>query len=262
MTHTSTLAARPPHARTYERTYRLRMEDVAPDMSVRHDALARLLQNIAMDMIDESDWGQTNPFWIVRRNVIDVLEPITWPGDVHIERWCEATSSRWVGMRQRLTGIPTATGFADADRPTGLVETSSFCINVTRDGTPSRIDDESIEDWNTDVTETRLKWKSMNPASPDQVPDADIDYSTFALRTTDFDALGHMNNVAYWHAVHAVLEGRPGLSAAPHRAVVEYLRPITPRTAATIATTDYEDGIALWFIVDDVVTTSVTVTPL
>lgn len=262
MPQTSTLADRQPRARTYERTYRLRMEDVTPDMSVRHDAIARLLQNIAMDMIDESAWGKTNPFWIVRRNVIDVIEPITWPGDVHIERWCEATSSRWVGMRQRLTGIPSATGFADADRPTGLVETSSFCINVTREGRPSRIDDETMDDWNTDVTETRLKWKSMAPASPDDVPDATVDYTSFALRTTDFDAYGHMNNVAYWHAVHPVLQHRPELTAAPHRAVIEYLRPITPRDDVTIAAADYEGGIALWFIVDNVVTTSVTVTPL
>ncbi|MCF8588163.1 acyl-ACP thioesterase domain-containing protein [Gordonia liuliyuniae] len=261
MPHTSTLAARPPQARTYERTYRLRMEDVTPAMDVRHDAIARLLQNIAMDMIDESAWGKKNPFWIVRRNVIDVLEPITWPGDVHIERWCEATSSRWVGMRQRLTGVPSATGFADADRPAGLIETSSFCINVTREGRPSRIDDETIDDWNGDVTETRLKWKSMTPASPDAVTDAP-EYTSFALRTTDFDAYGHMNNVAYWHAVHAVLARFPGLAAAPHRAVIEYLRPITPRDEATIATADYDGGLALWFIVDDVVTTSVTVTPL
>ncbi|GAA4641873.1 acyl-ACP thioesterase domain-containing protein [Gordonia humi] len=261
MPHTSALADKPAQARTYERTYRLRMEDVNPAMGVRLDAVARLLQNIAMDMIDESAWGATNPFWIVRRNVIDVLEPITWPGDVHVERWCEATSSRWVGMRQRLTGTPTATGFADADRPTGRVETSSFCINVTRDGRPSRIDDDVLADWNRDVTDVRYKWKAMAPATPDDI-DGPPATRSFALRTTDFDAFGHMNNVAYWHAVDAALADRPTLTAQPHRAVIEYLRPITPREEATVVTKPYAGGLALWFVVDDQVTTAVTVTPL
>lgn len=261
MASTSTLTAQPTHARTFERTYRLRMEDVNPAMGVRLDALARLLQNVAMDMIDESEWGATNPFWIVRRNVIDVIEPITWPGDAHVERWCEATSSRWVGMRQRLTGTPSATGFADADRPTGLVETSSFCINVTRDGRPSRIDDDVLEDWNRDVADTRYKWKSMAPATPDHV-DGPATTRSFALRTTDFDAYGHMNNVAYWYAVDAALADFPGLTDAPHRAVIEYLKPITPREDATIVTKPYDGGLALWFVVDDQVTTAVTVTPL
>ena len=57
--------------------------------------MARYLQDIANDNADAAGFGKTDPFWIVRRTIIDVIRPFSWPGTVYAERWCGAASTRW-----------------------------------------------------------------------------------------------------------------------------------------------------------------------
>src|SRR3546814_12448042 len=62
----------------------------------------------------------TDPTWIVRRTVIDVIRPVVWPDHVHLERWCSSMSTRWTNMRTRIT----------SERG-GLIETEGFWINLS-----------------------------------------------------------------------------------------------------------------------------------
>ncbi|MBE7194478.1 MAG: acyl-ACP thioesterase, partial [Gordonia polyisoprenivorans] len=73
-------------ARYYEASYRVRTGDVDQQMRVRLDGTARYLQDIANDNIEATDFHDSDPFWIVRRTVIDVIEPITWPATVTLQR--------------------------------------------------------------------------------------------------------------------------------------------------------------------------------
>ncbi|WLP90782.1 acyl-ACP thioesterase domain-containing protein [Gordonia sp. NB41Y] len=247
-----------PTAHPFDVTYRVRIDDCDPTMTVTLAGVARYLQDIAMDMIDQSPFGATNPFWILRRNIIDVIEPITWPGDVDITRWCSASSTRWVDMRQRITGTPAQTPFNPDVRPNGHIETESFCINVTRDGRPARITDDMLEDLNSGVTETRLRWHSMNPTD---VPD-DAATALFPLRAADFDMFEHMNNAAYWHAVESQLTDHRDLLPRPHRAVIEYLKPVPIIDHVTIRSATTDHGVSLWIFSDQVLCTTVTITAL
>jgi acyl-ACP thioesterase len=254
------LADRPATAGHFEASYRVRAGDVDQEMRLRLDGVARYLQDVAHDNLDATDFAHTDPFWIVRRTIIDVIEPISWPGMVTAQRWCGALSTRWANMRVRITADHETNRLNPDDRHGGLIETEAFWINVNDQGLPARISDGGFEMLSSMTDEHRLRWKTMHPAP---LPDADevgapLDRS-HVLRSTDFDPLRHLNNAAYWAAVEDELTEHPDLTHAPHRAVIEYLRPITPGAEMTLRRRRVGDTLLMWMIVDDQVAATLSV---
>jgi acyl-ACP thioesterase len=254
---TPALEERLERARFFEATYRVRTGDVDQQMRVRLDGTARYLQDIANDNIEATDFHDSDPFWIVRRTVIDVIEPITWPATVTLQRWCAALSTRWTNMRVRITAEHETNRFNPEMRPPGLIETEAFWINVNDKGMPSRITDEAFDMLAAMTDEHRLRWKTMHPTP---LPEDDGTDREHILRSTDFDPFRHLNNAAYWEAVEDELLDHTDIVDAPHRAVIEYLRPITPGVSITLRRRRIGDELLMWMIVDDQVAATVSVT--
>lgn len=243
------LAERKDGARFFAEDYRVRTGDVDQEMRVRLDGLARYLQDVANDNIAPLKFAQSDPFWIVRRTVIDVLEPITWPADFHAERWCGALSTRWTDMRVRLVSKSETNRFNPEPRPNGHIETVAFWINVTDQGMPSRISDDGFEMLSEMTDEHRLRWSSMNPAQPPSPDELELPDREHVLRITDFDPFKHLNNAAYLEAIEDELVDHPDLLDVPHRLVIEYLRPITPGTPITLRRKRIEDCLYVWMLI-------------
>lgn len=236
-------------ARFFEVAYRVRTGDVDQDMRVRLDSVARYLQDVANDNIEATDFADTDPFWIVRRTVIDVISPISWPATVTAQRWCGALSTRWTNMRVRLTAAHETNRFNPDPRPDGLIETEAFWINVNEQGMPSRLTDEAFEMLSSMNDEHRLRWKSMNPEkAPDAAAVEDAD-RPHVLRSTDFDPFKHLNNAAYLEAVEDELDGHRDLIDGPHRVVIEYLRPIVPGVPITLRRVRDADQLLIWMLI-------------
>lgn len=214
----------------------VRTADVDEDKRLRLDGVARYLQDIASDNVNAMGAGVISPVWIVRRTVIDVVRPVTWPTRVHLRRWCSAMSNRWATMRVDLES-------ADG----GLIETEAFWININPEtGMPTRVSDELEQDLMGRTTEHRLRWRPLlKEAAPD------IEEAAFPLRFTDIDPMRHLNNTVYLHVIEDLLSA-DALRDAPHRVVIEYLRPIARDAAVTIRHRRDEDGLAVWFLVDGV----------
>lgn len=241
------LPPRKPDSPVFEVDYRVRTGDVDQEMRARLDALARYLQDAANDNLMASDFADSEPFWIVRRTIIDVLEPITWPSTVHVQRWCGAYSTRWTNMRIRLAATSETNRFNPDLRPNGLVETEAFWINVNEQGMPARITDSTLSFLSQMTDVDRLRWKSMNPEQAPALGDApDREH---VLRSTDFDPFKHLNNAAYLEAVEDELVAHPELIDAPHRLVIEYLRPITPGTPITLRRKRIDDCLYIWMLI-------------
>ena len=254
-------------ARFFETDFRVRTDDVDQEMRVRLDAIARYLQDAANDNLAATEFAETAPYWIVRRTIIDVLEPITWPSDFHVERWCGASSTRWTNMRVRLTAESQTNRFNPEPRPNGHVETEAFWINVNEQGMPSRITDSALELLNSMTDEHRLRWKAMNPEKAPAAGEVDLPDREHVLRVTDFDPFRHLNNAAYLEAVEDELTGHTDLIDVPHRAIVEYLRPITPGTPITLRRKRDAEVLYLWMLIpgsggEEVVAASITVAKL
>ena len=88
------------HAVDFDGDGRIDLFDSASDAI---GSVARYLQDISWDELHRTELHRTDPTWIVRRTVIDVIRPVTWPDQVHLTRWCSSMSTRWTNMRTRIT---------------------------------------------------------------------------------------------------------------------------------------------------------------
>ncbi|MFR9753277.1 acyl-[acyl-carrier-protein] thioesterase [Nocardia sp. 004] len=249
------LAPPPQEGIGFASAWPVRAGDVDPYNRLRFDAVARYLQDIAWENAYKTFFHQTDPDWIVRRTVIDVIRPILWPDDIQLLRWCSAMSTRWTNMRVRITG---GNG--------GLIETESFWINLSEStGMPARISDEGLAHLARTAGEHRLRWRPY--LTDNTPPESDVDLP-FPVRATDIDQYNHLNNAFYWQAVEQFLVEYPKLLARPHRAVIEYVAPVLAREHVSVRSR-YEPGdrtgqpvLRLWFVVGGTTTTLVRIMPL
>ncbi|MGW0176960.1 acyl-[acyl-carrier-protein] thioesterase [Rhodococcus sp. NPDC003322] len=233
------LAPPPARGELFATSRPVRTGDVAPDNRLRFDGIARYLQDIASDNVDAGGFGDSDPVWILRRTVIDVLTPALWPDRMHLRRWCSAYSTRWSNMRVQFRSEGGA-----------RIETEGFWININPDtGMPTRISDGTLALLGSHTDENRLKWKSW---LDEPMPDDDGTDTPFPLRSTDLDPLEHVNNAAYLHAVEDHAITRPDLLAGPHRLVIEYRSPITSGEHLVVRRREDADSMTLWFLVDGV----------
>ena len=65
----------PTMGRVFRSTRRIRLSDRAGDGRLRLDSVARYLQDIAMDDVDETSWGAPEHLWVMRHIRIDVVTP-------------------------------------------------------------------------------------------------------------------------------------------------------------------------------------------
>jgi acyl-ACP thioesterase len=229
------LSPLPEEGYVYETGWRLLTSDIDANLHARLDGVARNIQEVGAEHLDDSGYADVHPHWIVQRTVIDVIEPITLPSDITFRRWCSGISTRWCSMRVRLDG-------SDG----GRIETEGFWINMNKDtATPSLISEPLFERFATTTDDVRLKWRPWLPGPADSAA-----VVPFALRQTDIDLFKHVNNTVYWHGVHEVLAQYPDVVSSTYRAVVEYRKPIQPGESVSIHSAVVDGDVRLWFVVD------------
>ncbi|RZL66611.1 MAG: hypothetical protein EOP29_28900, partial [Rhodococcus sp. (in: high G+C Gram-positive bacteria)] len=96
------MAELPTTGSIFQVSWPVRTGDIHTDKQLRLDAIARYLQDAGFDNLVDRGAMDTHPLWMVRRTVIDVLEPVIWPDRVHLQRWCSGLSSKWCSMRVRI----------------------------------------------------------------------------------------------------------------------------------------------------------------
>jgi acyl-ACP thioesterase len=199
----------PPSGRTFRVRYRIRLSDADASGRLRLDAVARYLQDAAIDDVAETDWGAPEHLWVLRAVRIDVVQPFLEDGEVDIVTWGSSFSSLAAERRWSLSG--------DAG---GAIEVDSTWIHLGPDARPARIGagfDGYAEAAQGRVASTKLS-----------LPLPSVDGNRFAwpLRATDVDRMGHVNNASYWSAVeHRLLAQEPDLRRS-YRARLDYRHPI------------------------------------
>lgn len=238
------LVPQPPSGRTFRVGFRVGLSDTDATGRLRLDAVARYLQDAAVDDASETGWGAPEHLWVLRSVQIDVLAPFLDDGSVDIVTWGSSLSSLAAGRRWSLAG--------DAG---GAIEVDSTWIHLGPDAGPARIGagfDDYAEATQGRVASTKLALSA--PAVGTRVG--------WPLRSTDVDRMGHVNNAAYWAAVEErLLQHDPDLRL-PHRARLEYRHPIDLGDDVELVEDARDDRYLAAFLVGDVVKAVVSVEPL
>ncbi|MQY17375.1 acyl-[acyl-carrier-protein] thioesterase [Nocardia macrotermitis] len=197
-------------SRAFHVEWPVRLGDTDVEARLRLDAMARYLQDVGYDHLQAVEEGDLHQGWIVRRTVIDVLEPIGFGDRVHLRRWPSALSNRWCNMRIQVRG-----------ENGGLVESEMFLIHVDLEaGRPARMSDRFMAPMLAATTEHRLRWR----AALAERTDAEGECWRFPLRVTDVDRYGHVNNAVHWEAIEEALARFPRTS--PYRVILEHAGPV------------------------------------
>ena len=125
----------PPSGRIFRVGYRVRLSDADATGRLRLDAVARYLQDAAIDDVSETGWGAPEHLWVLRSVRVDVLAPFLADEVVDIVTWGSSFSSLAAGRRWSLSG--------DAG---GAIEVDSTWIHLGPDARPARIG-EGFEDY-------------------------------------------------------------------------------------------------------------------
>jgi acyl-ACP thioesterase len=170
---------------------------------VRLDGVARFLQDIAIDDVEETAWGMPDHLWFVRSIRVDVLEPLVGDREVELTTWCSGVAAIAAGRRWSLTGDDG-----------GRIEVDSVWIHLDAEQRPARIEDFGV--YTESAGDRHVSTKLTLPDPP-----SDGLRTPWPLRATDVDLHGHVNNAVHWQAVEHVLPMTGRL-----RAELDYRRPI------------------------------------
>ena len=198
----------PTTGRTFSSTCRVRLADVDRYGRVRLDALARFLQDVAIEDVQETGWGLPEHLWFLRRIRIDVVEPFLEDQQVDLVTWSSGQAAIAAGRRWSLRG----------DRG-GRAEVDSVWIHLGPDQRPSRI--EAFGSYGEAGGGRRVSTKLELPAPPAGEPGI-----PWPVRATDIDLHGHVNNAVHWQAVEHVLPAGGVDPARPLVAELDYPEPI------------------------------------
>ena len=198
----------PASGRTFSAQRRVRLADVDPHGRVRLDAIARLLQDVAIDDVQETGWGTPSHLWFVRRIRVEVHRPFLEDREIELATWCSGLAAIAAGRRWSLTG----------DRG-GRIEVDSVWIHLGPDQRPAR-----IEGFGVYGEATGGRHVSTKLELPDPPPEAAV--SAWPLRASDVDLHGHVNNAIHWQAVEHALASSEIDAARPLTAELDYREPI------------------------------------
>ncbi len=223
----------------FETGWPVRLADTDRDQYLRLDGVARYLQDVGYDHLEVLQDGDIHRLWVIRRTVIDAIKPISFGEWATLRRWPSATSTRWCTMRVQVCGSAG-----------GLVETESFLIHFgTESGVPARMSDRFLAPMLACTTEHRLRWKAELVDPMPSAGEPGVQIRPFPLRATDIDLLDHMNNAVYLTALEEVLADHAELKSGPHRAVVEYGKPVRSGEAVELVSRRTDASLDVWFAV-------------
>ena len=234
----------PGSGRTFSATRRVRLADRDRTGRVRLDAIARLLQDVAIDDVQETGWGTPTHLWFVRRIRIDVHEPFLEDGRIELTTWCSGLAAIAAGRRWSLSG----------DRG-GRAEVDSVWIHLGPDQRPARIEDFGV--YGDAAVGRRV---SARPELP--LPPAEAPRLSWPLRLTDVDRHGHVNNAVHWQAVeHLLASGGPD-PRRPLRASLDYREPLDLEDELELAVDGTGGRLTIGFVTPAAVKAVATVEPL
>jgi acyl-ACP thioesterase len=224
---------------------KIRLGDAGPDGRLRLDGLARYLQDAATDDSDDAGYltgPGTDNVWLVRETNVRAGAG-RWPvlGDcVEVATWAGGIGRAWAIRRTELS----------IDGETA-VEASARWVHLDDAGRPSRLSPEFIAIY----AEAAGGRGATARIPPPEQPGPHAVHRQWAVRRSDLDIVGHVNNAAIWAAVVEVTDTSVATATVAHHGAVEATDEVD------LCTETGEGGVRLWMIVGGDIRVTATFTP-
>ena len=202
-----------PHPDVFDIEWPLRVADIDREGRLKFDAATRHIQDIGSDQLRELGFEETHPLWIVRRTMIDLIEPIEFKDMLRLRRWCSGTSNRWCEMRVRIDGRK-----GGPHRVRGVLDQ-----HQPRDPGPGA---HRRRLHRRPAAHHRRRPVEVEGLSEGRQPRGRLEIREYPVRVSDIDIFDHMNNSVYWSVVEDYLSSHPELLNAPLRVTIEHDAPV------------------------------------
>jgi acyl-ACP thioesterase len=215
----------------------VRLGDVTPSGRVRLDAVARYLQDIADDDVDDAGLPGT---WVLRWVVLELGTLPRFREDIEVVTFCSGSGPRWAERRTTVRVLGAAGAPA--------VEAVALWVHVDAHGRPATLDPVFPASYGAGAQRRVGASRLHHPAPPGADAPAAPDRRTWPVRTTDFDLMGHVNNAASWSAVEEAL-ARHGEGRRITRAEVEYRAPVASTDELALVAVSDATSLRCWLVV-------------
>jgi acyl-ACP thioesterase len=232
----SELVPEPRVGRVYRSQRTIRLADVAVDGRLRFDAMARYMQDVASDDVEDAGAEDELLTWVVRRTLIDVEHQFGADRSASLATWASGSGSHWAARRTSITG--DAGGHAEAE--------SIWVLIDQRTSRPARLPALFEALYGASGLGRKVSAKLELPPEPA----VEAMRVRWPIRVSDIDTLSHANNAVYWAAIETALasdrDGEP--AAGRMRGVLEYRRPLDLTSDLDLAIARNPPETALWFV--------------
>lgn len=222
----------------------VRLGDVDRNGRMRFDATARFMQDAATD--DASDAGLDRTYgWLVRRTLIEVTQPARLGEQIAVSTWCAGIGRSWAERRTRIVG----------DRGASIDAVSLWVQVDVQTGRPARVASDFLDAYAATAAGRTVSARLALPG-----PDIGDLGTPWAVRRTDLDPFGHVNNAATW----AFLEEAAEIDASERvgRAEMEYLQPVEHDERVPNLVTHVDDSATTaWLVAESTVRAAARWTP-
>jgi acyl-ACP thioesterase len=212
----------PARGRVFTRATRPGLADCAPSGRIRLDALARWLQDIAYDDVEDAGVAAA-AVWVVRRTRIRVARFPRFGERFSLRTFCSGFGRAWAERRTTIAAVadenPDPAITLDRDRalalepPLAAVEAVSLWVHLDpASRRPAPLTPQELEIYGEAAAGRRVTARLRH-----EPPNSATETGRWTFRAAELDLAGHINNAAYWQPLEEELLG----DAEPDRIDVE-----------------------------------------
>ena len=212
----------PRDGRVFERPMRPGLADCAPSGRMRLDAVARWLQDIAYQDVEDAGLAEA-AVWVLRRTRIRVERFPRFAERLSVVTFCSGIGRMWAERR---------TSIARPGEPVADVEAVALWVHLDPvERVPTQLTDAELQAYGPTGADRRVSARLRHPG-PEE-PESEHGWS---FRATDCDLADHVNNAAYWQPLEDEL-----LAGAEPQAIdveIEFRTPSQPGSKRILASGD------------------------
>ena len=167
----------------------------------------------------------------MRRTALRITKFPVFQERLTLQTWCGGLGSHWAERSTRIEGEKGS-----------LIEASAVWVHVDLETMrPATLAEDFLVTAREAAMDRKVSARSMLRMKPEDSEQRDA----WPVRFSDMDALGHMNNAAYWEAIEEWLSGHRDFRE-PFAVVLEHLTPIEPGHDVFTVTREEKNLTAIW----------------